>query len=300
MRAQGSAASWADLARAAPRTRWHGLRVLLRDRAALAGLVLLALFVAAAVFAPVLVHAAPNATDFTNTLAAPSTHHLLGTDDLGRDELSRILYGARVSIGMAATAAALSAAIGLTVGTVAGFYGGRFDLVAMRVVDALQGLPGLLLAFAVAGLLGAGLINIEIAVVAVWWTGYARVVRSMVLSLRERQFVDASRGAGASRRWVITHHVLPNVLGPAAVLGTLELAHILLALAALSFLGLGVQPPTAEWGTMLSQARNYFDRAPLLLVYPGVAITIVALACNLVGDGLRDALDPRLQRDVLR
>lgn len=299
MSVQG-AASWNDVATATPRTRWHGIRVLVRDRAALAGLVLLTVFIAAAVFAPLLVHDGPNATDFTNTLAPPNAQHLLGTDDLGRDELARILYGARVSIGMAATAAALSAAIGLTIGMVAGFYGGTLDLIVMRVVDALQALPGLLLAFAVAGLLGAGLINIEIAVVAVWWTGYARVVRSMVLSLRERQFVDAARSAGASQRWVITHHVLPNVLGPAAVLGTLELAHILLALAALSFLGLGVQPPAAEWGTMLSQARNYFDRAPLLLVYPGVAITVVALACNLVGDGLRDALDPRLQRDVLR
>lgn len=299
MSVQG-AASWNDVATATPRARWHGLRVLVRDRAALAGLVLLTLFIAAAVFAPLLMHAGPNVTDFTNTLAPPSPQHLLGTDDLGRDELVRILYGARVSIGMAATAAALSAAIGLTIGMVSGFYGGTLDLIIMRVVDALQALPGLLLAFAVAGLLGAGLINIEIAVVAVWWTGYARVVRSMVLSLRERQFVDAARSAGASHRWVITHHVLPNVLGPAAVLGTLELAHILLALAALSFLGLGVQPPAAEWGTMLSQARNYFDRAPLLLVYPGVAITVVALACNLVGDGLRDALDPRLQRDVLR
>lgn len=299
MSVQGTA-SWTDIVTAAPRTRWHGLRALVRDRAATAGLVLLALFVAAAVFAPLLVPAAPTATNFSDTLAPPSAQHLLGTDELGRDELSRILYGARVSIGMAATAAALAAAIGLTIGMLAGFSGGAFDLTVMRVVDALQALPGLLLAFAVAGLLGAGLINIEIAVIAVWWTGYARVVRSMVLSLRERQFVDAARGAGATRRWLIVHHVFPNILGPAVVLATLELAHILLALAALSFLGLGVSPPAAEWGTMLSQARPFFDRAPQLLIYPGVAITLVALACNLVGDGLRDALDPRLQRDVLR
>ena len=291
--------TWSDAIVAVPeRRRWRRLRVLLRDRAAVAGAVLLVVFVLVAILAPLLVRYGPNATDFTNVLAGPSAQHLLGTDDLGRDELTRILYGGRVSIGMAAVAASLSAAIGLTLGLISGYFGGVFDLVLMRVVDGLQALPGLLLAFAVAGLLGAGLLNIEIAVVAVWWTGYARVVRSMVLSLRERQFVEAARGSGATSRMVIVRHILPNVVGPAAVLATLELAHVLLALAALSFLGLGVNPPTAEWGTMLSQAKNYFDRAPQLLIYPGVAITLVALASNLVGDGLRDALDPRLQRDV--
>jgi peptide/nickel transport system permease protein len=295
-----NAVVWSDAAPTAERRRWRRLRVLLRDKAAVAGAVLLVVFVLASIIAPLLVRWAPNATDFTNTLAPPSPQHLLGTDDLGRDELSRILYGGRVSIGMAATAAAISAGIGMTVGLIAGYFGGAFDIVAMRVVDGLQALPGLLLAFAVAGLLGPGLVNIEIAVIAVWWTGYARVVRSMVLSIRERQFVEAARGSGAKNRMVIVRHVLPNVIGPAVVLATLELAHILLALAALSFLGLGVSPPAAEWGTMLSQARAFFDRAPQLLIYPGAAITLVALACNLVGDGLRDALDPRLQREVMR
>lgn len=293
------AIAWGEAVAPVPeRRRWRRLRVLLRDRAAVAGAVLLLLFVLASIFAPLLTPYGPNATDFTNTLAGPSVHHLLGTDDLGRDELTRILYGGRVSIGMAAVAAAVSAAIGLTLGLVSGYFGGLFDLVLMRVVDGLQALPGLLLAFAVAGLLGAGLLNIEIAVIAVWWTGYARVVRSMVLSLRERAFVEAARGTGATDHMIIIRHVLPNVIGPATVLATLELAHVLLALAALSFLGLGVAPPTAEWGTMLSQAKDFFDRAPQLLIYPGLAITLVALASNLMGDGLRDALDPRLQRDV--
>jgi peptide/nickel transport system permease protein len=293
------AIAWSDAVVAVPeRRRWRRLRVLLRDRAAVAGAVLLLVFVLATVLAPLLTRYGPNATDFTNVLAGPSAHHLLGTDDLGRDELTRILYGGRVSIGMAAVAAAVSAAIGLTLGLISGYFGGVFDLVLMRIVDGLQALPGLLLAFAVAGLLGAGLLNIEIAVIAVWWTGYARVVRSMVLSLRERAFVEAARGTGATNRMIIVRHVLPNVVGPATVLATLELAHVLLALAALSFLGLGVAPPTAEWGTMLSQAKDLFDRAPQLLIYPGLAITLVALSSNLMGDGLRDALDPRLQRDV--
>ena len=293
------AIAWGDAIAAMPeRRRWRRLRVLLRDRAAVAGAVLLLVFVLATVLAPLLTPYGPNVTDFTNVLAAPSAHHLLGTDDLGRDELTRILYGGRVSIGMAAVAAALSAAIGLMLGLMSGYFGGAFDLVLMRIVDALQALPGLLLAFAVAGLLGAGLLNIEIAVIAVWWTGYARVVRSMVLSLRERAFVEAARGSGGTNRMIMIRHILPNVVGPATVLATLELAHVLLALAALSFLGLGVAPPTAEWGTMLSQAKDFFDRAPQLLIYPGLAITLVALASNLMGDGLRDALDPRLQRDV--
>lgn len=293
------AIAWSDAIAAVPeRRRWRRLRVLLRDRAAVAGAVLLLVFVLATIFAPLLTPYGPNTTDFTNTLAAPSAHHWLGTDDLGRDELTRILYGGRVSIGMAVVAATLSATIGLTLGLISGYFGGVFDLLLMRIVDGLQALPGLLLAFAVAGLLGAGLFNIEIAVIAVWWTGYARVVRSMTLSLRERAFVEAARGTGATSRMIIVRHILPNVVGPATVLATLELAHVLLALAALSFLGLGVAPPTAEWGTMLSQARDFFDRAPQLLIYPGLAITLVALASNLMGDGLRDALDPRLQRDV--
>lgn len=292
------AIAWGDAIAVPERRRWRRLRVLLHDRAAVAGAVLLVVFVLASIFAPLLTPYGPNVTDFTNTLGAPSAHHWLGTDDLGRDEFTRILYGGRVSIGMAIAAATLSAAIGLTLGLISGYLGGVFDLVLMRVVDALQALPGLLLAFAVAGLLGAGLFNIEIAVIAVWWTGYARVVRSMTLSLRERAFVEAARSSGATSRMIIVRHILPNVVGPATVLATLELAHVLLALAALSFLGLGVAPPTAEWGTMLSQARDFFDRAPQLLIYPGLAITLVALASNLMGDGLRDALDPRLQRDV--
>ena len=295
------AVAWGEAIAAVPeRRRWRRLRVLLRDRAAVAGAALLLVFLLATIVAPLLVPYGPNTTDFTNTLAGPSTSHLLGTDDLGRDELARILYGGRVSIGMAAVAATLGAAIGVSLGLVSGYFGGVVDAVLMRIVDGLQALPGLLLAFAVAGLLGAGWLNIEIAVIAVWWTPSARVVRSMVLSIRERQFVEAARGTGATGRTIIVRHLLPNVVGPAAVLATLELAQILLALAALSFLGLGVAPPTAEWGTMLSQAKGLFVTSPQLLIYPGVAITLVALSCNLVGDGLRDALDPRLQRDVMR
>ena len=284
----------------ASRTRFRGARTLLRDRAAFIGLALLVVITLASILRPLIAPAGPDRSDFLHTLEGPSLQHLLGTDELGRDELARLLQGARLSLGLAAIAALCSAAIGLALGLVAGFIGGLADLVIMRVVDALQALPGLILALAVAGLLGAGIVNIVIAVIVVWWTGYARVVRSMVLSVRERQYVDAARGMGATRRWLVVRHVLPNVIGPAVVLASLEMAQILLALAALSFLGLGVTPPTPEWGTMLAGARDNLDRDPLLVILPGVAITLAAVACNLVGDGLRDALDPRLQRDVIR
>ncbi|HWG74757.1 MAG TPA: ABC transporter permease subunit [Acidimicrobiales bacterium] len=253
----------------------------------------------AALFAPLLAPAAPDATNFSQRFAAPSLHHLFGTDELGRDEFTRILYGTRISLGLTLLAAVSASVIGLVVGLVAGFVGGVVDQVLMRIVDALLALPGFILALAVAGLLGPGLIHLVLAVIAVWWTGYARVVRSMVLSIRQRPYVDAARATGSSGTRIIIRHVLPNVAGPSVVLVMLEMAHILLALAALSFLGLGVPQPTPEWGAMIADARAYLDQAPQLLAYPGAAITLVALLCNLAGDGLRDALDPRVQRHVL-
>ncbi|MGH9076195.1 MAG: ABC transporter permease [Acidimicrobiales bacterium] len=276
-----------------------GAAALPRGRAATAWLALLGLLGLVSVLAPVIAPGGPDVTSFTHRFAGPSLHHLLGTDELGRDELTRLLYGARISLGLTLLAALAASGIGLVVGLVTGFLGGVVDQVLMRVVDGLQALPGLILALAVAGLLGPGLTHIVAAIVAVWWTGYARVVRSMVLSVRRREFVDASRATGATGTRLVFRHVLPNVVGPSIVLVMLEMAHILLALAALSFLGLGVPQPTPEWGTMIADARAYLDQAPQLLLYPGGAITLVALACNLAGDGLRDALDPRLQRHVL-
>lgn len=270
-----------------------------RRRAETWWLVLLIFLALLSVLAPVLAPASPNLTDVTHRFATPSARHMLGTDELGRDELTRLLYGARLSLGLTFIAGLLASGIGLVVGLVTGFFGGIVDQVLMRVVDGLQALPGLVLALAVAGLLGPGLTHIMLAVVVVWWTGYARVVRSMVLSVRQREFVGAARAMGARDVRLVLRHVLPSVLGPSVVLVMLEMAHILLAVAALSFLGLGIPQPTPEWGTMIADARAYLDQAPQLLLYPGAAITVVALACNLAGDGLRDALDPRLQRHVL-
>lgn len=278
--------------------RWSGAASLLRHRTAAAGIGLLVGLVATAVLARWLIRADPNAVDALNRFAGPSLQHPLGTDDLGRDELSRLLQAAPLSLGVAFGAALVSSAIGMTLGLLSGFLGGIADQVIMRAVDGLQALPGFILALAVAGLLGPGLINVAIAVVVVWWPSYARVIRSMALGIREKAFVEAARGMGAGDVRLVGRHVFPHVLGPAAVLTTLEMGHILLAIAGLSFLGLGSRPPTPEWGSMLAGARDYLDRAPMLLIYPGAAITLVVLACNLVGDALRDALDPRLQRHM--
>lgn len=278
--------------------RWMGMRSILRDPTAAVGIGILTAWVLAAGLSRWLLPLHPDTVDPLQAFAGPSLHHLLGTDDLGRDELSRLLFAAPLSLGIAIGAALVSSAVGMTLGLIAGFLGGIGDQLVMRTVDALQALPGFILALAVAGLLGPGLVNVTIAVVVVWWPGYARVIRSMTLGIREKQFVEAARGMGASNLRLMVRHVLPHVLGPGLVLTTLEMGHILLAVAGLSFLGLGVRPPTPEWGSMLAASRDYLDRAPMLLILPGAAITLVVLACNLVGDALRDALDPRLQRHI--
>lgn len=270
--------------------------VLRRDASAALGVALIVGFALAAVAGPLLTRSDPNHVDLLRRLSSASLAHPLGTDYLGRDELSRLLYGARVSISMALVASVGTTLLGIGLGVLAGVFGKTVDAVIMRAVDALQALPGLVLALAVLGLLGPGLPNLLASIIVAWWAGYARVVRGMALSIRERPFVEAARALGASRSRIVVRHVLPNLLGPTIVLSTVDMGRILLAVAGLSFLGLGVRPPTAEWGAMLSEARDYLDRAPMLLVLPGAAITLLALACNLVGDGLRDALDPRMRR----
>jgi peptide/nickel transport system permease protein len=209
-----------------------------------------------------------------------------------------MLHGARISLGIAVATTAGTAVLGLGLGLLAATSNRFLGSAVMRVVDIVQALPGLLLALALVGVLGPSLRNLVVAIVAVWWAGYARVVRSVALSVRERPFVEAARALGASEWRILRRHVLPNVLGPTAVLSTLDLGRTLLAVSGLSFLGLGARPPSPEWGAMLAEARHFLDRAPLPLLYPGLAITVFALACNLLGDGLRDALDPRARRSV--
>jgi peptide/nickel transport system permease protein len=268
------------------------LRALGRDRSALVGLGIVVVVVGAAVVGPSLAPHDPLEVT-ADRLRAPGAGHLLGTDGLGRDLLSRVLHGARLSLGSALLAAALVTMIGVVVGTVSGYWGGLVDKVLMRVVDVVLALPGLILALAVAGLLDPSLLAVLVGLVTIWWAGYARVVRGLVLSLRERPFVESARAAGASDARILARHVLPNVISPVVVLATLEIGQILLAVSGLTFLGLGAQPPTPEWGAMLNDGRLYFLSHPHVVLVPGLAISLAVLGFNLLGDGVRDALDPR-------
>jgi peptide/nickel transport system permease protein len=245
------------------------------------------------VLAPWLATHDPIETNFSERFAPVSRDHPLGTDNLGRDVFSRIVHGARLSIGMAVSATAGITLLGLLLGLVAGMYGRLAETVIMRSVDVLLALPTLILALVVVGLLGQGLRNLIITIILVQWPRYARLVRGMTLKIREQDFVEAARAVGASRPRIMWRHVAPNLIGPTVVFSTIDMGNTLLAVSGLSFLGFGVGPPTPEWGAMLAEARTFLDRAPLLLAWPGIAITLMVLAFNLAGDGLRDLLDPR-------
>ncbi|MEA2220242.1 MAG: peptide/nickel transport system permease protein [Solirubrobacteraceae bacterium] len=270
-------------------------RQLVADRTALVGLVIVAIVVVVALAAPVLAPQDPDIQDVAQRLQGPSAAHLLGTDYLGRDELSRLLYGARVSLLTTLAVGCGILVLGMLVGTVAGMAGGFVDGFLMRIVDVLLAFPSLLLALAVAGTLGPGLLHLALAVTAIWWVDYARLVRGLVLVVKQQPFVEASRALGVGPLRIAVRHVVPNIASPVVVLATLQTARLLLALATLSFLGLGVSPPTAEWGAMLNDGKDFLSDAPALMLWPGLAITITALGLNLLGDGLRDLLDPSLR-----
>ena len=273
-------------------------RSLVHDRTAVVGLVLVSTLSVAVILAPVLSPHDPNAVDVANRFAPPSRKFPLGTDHLGRDVLSRLLYGGRLSIGTAVAATAAISAIGLVLGMLAGYLTGAVDIVVSRFIEVVQTVPGLLLALAITAVLGTGLRNVAIAIIVTAWAGYARIVRGAVLAEREKEYVEGARAVGASTVRLFRRHLLPNILGPVLVITTLELGVILLAVSGLSFLGLGVKPPAAEWGAMLSEGRTYLSRAPQMMFYPGGAIFLMVLGFNLLGDGLRDLLDPRTGRDT--
>lgn len=271
------------------------LRPLGRDRTAMLGLSVLVLFVLAALLAPVLAPHDPTAVDPVERFAESSVEHPLGTDQVGRDTLSRLLFGARRSLGAAFVAAASVAVLGVAAGIAAGYLGGLVDSIVGRIIDMLLALPNLLFALVILGALGPGLRNLLIAVVVAWWAGYARIVRGVTLSEREQTYIEAAHAQGASRWRVARRHLLPNIVGPVVVLTTLDMGQMLLAISALAFLGFSGDTGVAEWGAMLSEAQTYMREAPELLVYPGTAIFLAVLAFNLLGDGLRDLLDPRIQ-----
>jgi peptide/nickel transport system permease protein len=271
---------------------WRRLR---RNRAAMAGAGIVAAFVLLAVLAPALVPFNPLQGDLNDRLQPPNATHWLGTDELGRDLLSRVMFGAWVSLQIQIVAVVLALLVGVTLGLVGGYFGGRVDNVIMRCMDSLLAFPGIFLALGIIAALGPGLFNLMLAAGISSVPQFARIVRASVLSLKEREFVEAAVALGSGNGRVMFRHLLPNCLAPIIVQSTLRMATVLLTASGLSFLGLGVQPPTPEWGAMLSNARSYLVVAPHVATIPGLAIMVVVVGFNLFGDGLRDTLDPRLR-----
>lgn len=275
---------------------WEVWRRLRRNKAALVGMSVVVLLVVVAVLAPVLAPYDPNQTNMTQRLKGPSSAHPLGTDNFGRDMLSRIIYGSRISLYVGFVAVGIGAVFGGILGAIGGYYGGRLDNFIMRCMDVLLAIPQIILAIAIVGALGTSLLNLMIAVGISQLPRYARVVRASALTVRGQEFVEAAKAVGASDARIIIENILPNCMAPIIVQSTLGVAQAILSAAALSFLGLGIQPPTAEWGSMLSSGRQFLRQAPYLTFFPGLAISIVVLALNIFGDGLRDSLDPKLRQ----
>jgi len=266
---------------------------------ATAGLVLVIAFVLCALLAPWIAPRDPAFIELPARLSAPSSAHWLGTDELGRDILSRLLYGARISLAVGGGVVTASLFLGLIFGSLAGYYGGLLDrLFTVIVMNAFLAFPGFLLAIAFVAFLGPGLFNLILALSIGGWVGYARLVRAQVLATREREFVEAARALGSSDWRVVTRHILPNIIQPVIVQAAIGMAGAVLAEATMSFLGLGVPPPTASWGSMLNDGRAHLFDAPHLVLFPAAAIMLTVLAFNFIGDGLRDYLDPRSRIEV--
>ncbi len=267
-----------------------------KNRAALIGLGLVIIEVILAIFAPLVAPYDPVKMDLWSARQPPSSQHLLGADELGRDVLSRIIYGCRISLTLGLVSVSIGLSFGMLLGGPSGYFGGRLDIIVMRVIDVLMSFPTILLAILVVTVVGPGLYNAMLAVGVAQVPLYARLIRGLILKLKEKDFVDAARALGVNNSRIIVHHILPNCLSPLLVQATLNIASAILSAAALGFLGLGAQPPTPEWGAMLSKGRQYMRVAPHITIFPGLAIMLTVLAFNLIGDGLRDAMDPRMSR----
>ena len=270
-------------------------RRLLHDKAAIGGLIVVLILAVVAVLAPSIVPYPPNDQSFRIKLEPPSSEHWMGTDEFGRDIFSRVLIGTRVALSVGISPVLIALVIGVTLGLIAGFYGRGIDQIVMRVIDILLAFPWLLLAIGIVAILGPGINNVVIAVAIVNIPAFARIVRGSVLSIKEKEYVEAARAMGQPDSRIIVRHVLANAWAPIIVLATLSIGQAIIYAAGLSFIGLGTQPPDADWGVMLTSGREYLRDAPWLGFFPGFAILVTVLAFNLFGDGLRDALDPRLR-----
>jgi peptide/nickel transport system permease protein len=283
-------------ARRKPAGLWQDAgRRLRRDPAALAGLTIVVLLIVIAIIAPAIVPHDPNDQSFRIKLKPPSGDHLFGTDEFGRDIFSRVLVGTRVALGVGILPVIMALIVGVGLGLVAGYYGHRIDQVVMRLVDILLAFPWLLLAIGIMAVLGPGINNVIIAVAIVYVPAFARIVRGSVLSIKEKEYIEAARSIGQPDLQIMIRHVLANAWAPIIVLATLSIGQAIIYAAGLSFIGLGTQPPDSDWGVMLSSGREYLRDGPWLGFFPGFAILVTVLAFNLFGDGLRDALDPRLR-----
>ncbi len=278
--------------------RRRGLKAFLRHRLAVAGLIVFVLIGLAAIFAPIVATHDPNHIDLLASAQGPSRDHWLGTDDIGRDVYSRLVYGARVSLSVGLVSVAIYTAIGMALGAISGYFGGFIESLIMRLTDTVMCFPTLVIIIAAVSILGPSIFNIMALIGLLSWPGICRLVRGQVLSLREQEFVEAARACGASDARIIARHVLPNTVAPLTVAATFGVASAILTEAGLSFLGMGVQPPTPSWGNMINMAQSgtILQEMPWLWAPAGIVIAIAVLSINFIGDGLRDALDPRRTR----
>ncbi|MBB6482670.1 ABC transporter permease [Spirochaeta isovalerica] len=273
---------------------WKRLR---KSNSAIAGLILIFIFLCLAVFAPLIADYENDALkmNIIERLQSPGADHWFGTDEMGRDIFARIVYGTRISLFVGVISVSIALTLGGTLGAIAGYYGGKIDNIIMRTLDILLAIPTILLAITIVAALGASILNLMIAVGISNIPGFARVVRAAVLSVKDQEFIEAARAIGSRDHTIILKHVLPNSMAPIIVFATLKVASAIMATASLSFIGLGIQPPTPEWGSMLAGGRAYIRDNMYIVLYPGLAIVLTVLSLNLIGDGLRDALDPKLK-----
>jgi peptide/nickel transport system permease protein len=273
----------------------HIIREFRKDRLAILGTVILFLLTCIALLAPYIAPFDPVELNLAERLLSPSARHLMGTDSVGRDILSRTIYGTRVSLMIAVVVVTIEVLFGVVVGTAAGYLGRAVDEILMRLVDILLAFPGIILALVIVGLLGSSMVNLIIALTCVGWVRYARIVRGSILSIKKETFIESARAIGCGKLRIAIRHILPNIISPVIVLATLNMGTIIISIAGLSFLGLGVQPPTPEWGIMLSEGKPFMESAPHLMIFPGLMIMVTVLAFNFLGDGLRDVLDSKIK-----
>lgn len=272
------------------------MKRLFKNKAAVVGGIIIALFILVAILGPSLVERDPNALNFADKLQGPSKEYWFGTDHFGRDIFSRIIHGARLTLLVGISSVAVGGLIGILIGIISGYYGERLDTISMRLMDILLAFPGMLLALAIVSALGGGIQNVILAVALFSVPAFARIVRGSTLQVKKLEYIDAVRALGASDMRIIFRHILPNILSPIIVQATMRIATAILTASGLAFLSLGAPPPTPEWGAMLNDGRTYMNNAGHMVLIPGIAIVIVVLAFNIFGDGLRDALDPKMKK----